>query len=90
MHLLHPDLMRQQRVEGAPQVVRLRRLPFTTREPNGLAECMTPGIRSAGAGCDRPLAHQPLQDRFELGLDRPIRRLALPPREATPVVLNHR
>jgi len=88
MHPLHPDLAWQQRIHSPPQLSRLPAL--APQEADTLAEGVDAGIRSARAGRCRLSTHEPLEHGFKLGLHRAIRRLSLPPCEATPVVLDHR
>src|SRR5262245_17254179 len=51
---------------------------------------MDAGVGPSSAGCRSAASHQPLEDCLEFCLDRAVRRLPLPPREATPVVMYHR
>ena len=88
MHLLNPNLARQQPVERAAQIHRLP--PLAAREADGLAERVDAGVGPTGGRCGRLPTHQALEHGFKLSLNRAVDRLPLPPCEATPVVLDHR
>jgi hypothetical protein len=88
MHMLHPNLARQKRIERPPQIIRLPALG--AEETDRLAQRMDAGVGPSCTGRGGPASHQPFQHRLEFSLNRAIRRLTLPSCEAAPIVLKHR
>src|SRR2546422_8513975 len=90
MHLLTQNLARQQGIECATKIARLRRPGLGAEKPAPLPERMDARI-GASCPCRRcGAAHQASEHRLEIGLDGTVDGLPLPPCEAPPVVLKHR
>ena len=85
----HPDLLRQQRVQRATELLGLCDPPLCGDEPDALAQRMHARVGTPRARRRRVLSHQPLEDGLKLALDRAGNALPLPPREAGPVVVDH-
>src|SRR4051812_19661889 len=87
VYLLHPDPIRQQRIDRATQ---LRRAPaILCRKTDCLSECMNTGVGAARARGDGTATHELLQHRLELSLNRAVLRLPLPSGESAPIVLDN-
>jgi hypothetical protein len=88
MHFSNPNLAWQERIERPSHIADLP--PLATSKTDRLAERVDPGIGPTGGDRSGLATHQALEYGLEFGLDRAIAGLPLPPREATPVIMDHR